>query len=53
MGLAANEYLQFGSTGAIEYYKTVYGDHCFGESNQNGGTEKGIAFAKDGYIQIG
>ena len=52
MGIAANEYLEFGSTGAIEYYKTEDRDRYFGENNLKAGDAKGIMFYQDGRISI-
>ena len=58
MGTAANEYLEFGSTGAIEYFETKDGHHYFGEvylkgtKNQKARDEKGIMFEKNGCILI-
>lgn len=49
MGIAANEYLEFGSDGAIKYFKTGQYDY-FGFDNPIGRLSKGIMFAKDGKI---
>ena len=51
-GKSANEYLGFGSTGTIEYFKSTNGNHYFGEKNSKGGHGKGIIFTKDGDINI-
>ena len=51
-GISANEYLEFGSTGTIEYFETAAGSHYVGEKNWNGAHGKGIWFFKNGHIDI-
>ena len=50
MGIAANEYLEFGSDGTIKYFKTGEYDY-FGFDNPIGRLSKGIMFS-DGKIAI-
>lgn len=44
IGISANEYLEYGSTGTIEYFEYADGNHYIGERNSNGGHGKGIYY---------